>query len=238
MQKPQITYFPSTGRGAGEYGWLSTRYSFSFANWYAPDRMGFGALRVLNDDIIRAGGGFGMHGHRDMEIVTIVTGGTLRHTDNLGTDGLVTKGEVQVMSAGTGILHSEVNAGPDDLTLFQLWITPNKKNVTPRYDQKTYSVQDGETLLVGPMGHPNTLTIHQEAYISRITHAPTSSAAYTLKNEANGVYLFVIAGSITTHEHTASNRDAIGVRDILAIEYTTGPEGADILVIEVPVQET
>ncbi len=224
-------------RGRGDYGWLNTRYSFSFTNWYNKDRMGFGALRVLNDDRIAPGTGFGTHAHENMEIITIVTSGSVTHTDSMGNTGTVQGGEVQVMSAGTGVEHSEYNDSPDEeLALFQLWIQTREDNLSPRYEQKSF-VSDRpkeRTLLVSPDARDGSLRIQQDTFISTLTLSAGASHTYTCMQEGNGVYVFVRTGSVTIGTETIYERDALGVWD--TDEFTlTGEPGSEVLLIEVPV---
>ncbi len=234
MPPEQLTLHRAEDRGKGEYGWLSTRYSFSFADWYEPSRMGFGALRVLNDDTITEGSGFGMHGHANMEIITIVLEGALAHKDSMGETGVLVPGDVQVMSAGTGILHSEYNGGQGDLKLFQIWIAPDTERVTPRYDQRSIGLtQPGETLLVASMGDETTLTIHQDAYLSRLTLDAEHPLTYRLKKPGHGVYFFVITGPVTVAETRLDSRDAFGVEGVDTVSLSAKGE-ADVLAIEVP----
>jgi quercetin 2,3-dioxygenase len=138
-----FTHYPSSSRGQSEIGWLSARFTYSFANYYNPNRMGFGALRVINDDVIAAHSGFGMHGHENMEIITIVLEGALNHTDSMGNTGVIRSGDVQLMSAGTGVRHSEVNAGDIPVKSLQIWIFPHTQGVTPRYAQSSYTLSTG-----------------------------------------------------------------------------------------------
>lgn len=211
-------------RGRGEYGWLSTRYSFSFANWYEPTRMGFGRLRVINDDTIAPASGFPMHAHRDMEIITIVTKGILTHKDSLGNTGTVKTGEVQVMSAGTGVVHSEYNASATEpLELFQIWIQPKEQGEAPRYEQKTFT-KGKVDLAVGDKSH-----------ITRIAIEAGKTFNYTLHTKGNGVYVFVIDGRITLAGETLEKRDAIGLTDSEHIEIAAATP-ADVLCIEVPMR--
>lgn len=217
-------------RGVGEYGWLSTRYSFSFADWYDPTKMGFGALRVLNDDTIAPASGFGMHSHRDMEIITIVTSGAVTHEDDMGNKGTVPAGDVQVMSAGTGVTHAEHNRSPDEpLTLLQLWIEPRKKGGVPHYAQKSFDAN--ATLLVSPHGQEGSLSIGQDAFVSRV--AVPSAYRYTIQKTGNGVYLFVLTGEIVVDGVQVSTRDALGVTETDTIVITS-PAEATVLMIEVP----
>lgn len=233
----QKVLYKAGDRGAGEYGWLSTRYSFSFANWYDPERMGFGKLRVLNDDTIAPASGFPMHSHRDMEIITIVTEGTLTHQDNLGNKGEVRAGDVQVMSAGTGVTHSEYNASASDpLSLFQIWIEPEQSGGDARYAQASFHAprsRAGFVHLVGPLGTPKVLTIQQQAHIFRGFLRRDETHAYRVRHKGNGVFIFVIQGELETSSETLSMRDAIGISGETEILLST-PSSADVLIIETP----
>lgn len=230
--------FRADERGGGEYGWLSTRYSFSFADWYDPARMGFGALRVLNDDTVAPSSGFGMHAHQDMEIITIVTRGTVTHADSMGNQLEVPAGDVQVMSAGTGVRHAEENLSPDEpLTLFQIWITPEVRGRAPRYAQKSFGLTDlapGIVRLVGPDEAEGALSIGQNAYIHHVVIDGDHPASYALKNPAHGAYVFVLEGSAAVLGETLSQRDAIAITGEQEIHFSAG-EKARLLVIEVPV---
>lgn len=222
-------------RGKGEYGWLSTRYSFSFADWYDPSRMGFGALRVLNDDTIAPASGFPMHGHKDMEIITVVTQGSLTHHDNLGNVGHISEGEVQVMSAGTGIVHSEYNASPaNPLNLFQIWIQTGRPGAAPRYGETQRSEQEGGLIhLVGPEGGNAPATILQDASISKAIFVPDTSISYQLSGENRGVYVFVIDGTLVMDKEKLGPRDGMGATEATSIElHSVGKAAA--LIIEVP----
>ncbi len=225
-------------RGGGEYGWLTTRYSFSFAQWYEPRRMGFGALRVLNDDLIAPGGTFEMHGHKDFEIITIPLKGAVTHQDSLGNTGEVHAGEVQVMSAGTGIVHSEYNASASEpLELFQIWIEPRERGVIPRYEQKAFPpAEQGEwQCLVSDGSVPETLMIHQDARIMRASLAPHAVLEYARAYAASGIYLMVIEGRAEVAEVVLGPRDAIGIAGVERVALST-KTGAQVLLIEVPVQ--
>jgi hypothetical protein len=185
--------------------------------------MGFGVLRVINDDVIEPKSGFGMHPHRDMEIITIVTNGAVTHTDSIGNTGTVPSGDVQVMSAGTGIVHSEQNLSEKEpLTLFQIWITPREKNVEPRYEQKSFHTQTKQSLelLVSPDGSDGSLWIHQDAYISRAVFEENKQFEYTVKKKGNGVYMFVIDGAVDVEGETLKTRDAIGISETEKIELS------------------
>lgn len=221
-------------RGKGDYGWLKTSYSFSFADWYDPARMGFGALRVINDDTIAPAKGFGTHSHRDMEIVTIVLRGTVTHKDSMGNIGTVPAGDVQVMSAGTGVAHSEYNeSATEPLELFQIWIEPSSRGIPPRYEQKSFdfiNVEAGMTLLVGE----GALGINQDARISYAVLDKKHPLSYVIKN-GNGVYVFVIDGRPTVSGNQLSRRDALGVSDTDAVDITS-EDTAKMLLIDVPME--
>ncbi len=224
-----------TERGGGDYGWLRTRYSFSFADWKDPLRMNFGALRVLNDDHIAPHAGFGKHPHANMEIITIVTRGAITHEDSMGNRSVLSAGEIQVMSAGTGVVHSEENKGDEPLELFQIWIEPRTRNTTPRYEERAFPQKTTNTfdLLVSGDTNPDTLFIHQNAYISRGTFTAGAPFRYHIHNIHHGAYIFVVSGSIRIGETLLKARDACGV---WKEEYIQGEvvDHASILVIEVP----
>ena len=224
-------------RGRGDHEWLSTRYSFSFADWFEPARRGFGALRVLNDDTIAPASGFPMHSHRDMEIITIVTSGELTHKDSLGNIGVVRTDDVQVMSAGTGIVHSEYNASPiEPLTLFQIWIQTEKEGSVPRYNQKSFETtraKDGIVPIAGPTGGDYPLKIQQNAFISRAVVELNHPCDYPLHKEGNGVYIFVIEGTAEVAGERLNARDALGVSEVGVVPVTANSP-ATILIIEVP----
>ncbi|GAB4145452.1 MAG: pirin family protein [Patescibacteria group bacterium] len=236
-----VTFFPESERGKGEYGWLHTRYSFSFSRYYNPERMGFGALLVLNDDIIDGGGGFPTHSHRDMEIITIPFEGQLQHRDSTGGEGTITAGEVQVMSAGTGVAHSEFNASQvEHVSLFQIWIISEQEGVQPRYDQAKFNLEDFKNnfkLMVGPITKPDlsVLQIHQQAYLSRGQFNADQEVEYKLYDPNNCLYIMQIEGVSLIAGKTLNRRDAIGLQGVGADTITLQIKGnADILLIEVP----
>ncbi|XKT74892.1 MAG: pirin family protein [Patescibacteria group bacterium UBA2103] len=219
-------------RGAANLDWLKTRYSFSFANWFNPEKMGFGALRVINDDLIAPHSGFPMHGHKDMEIITIVKSGRITHSDNMGNKDIsISKGEIQVMSAGTGVLHAEMNDEDVPLSLFQIWIEPNTKNVAPRYDQKKIPTQENAiTQLIGSMESGAPLKIHQDAFIS--SFSGNKEISYKKEKPDHGVYVFAIKGKARVNGTALSGKDALG---ILGEEIIVMPEDyVEILFFEVP----
>lgn len=226
----------SEDRGKGSYGWLNTRYSFSFANWYDPTRMGFGALRVINDDSIAPHSGFDTHGHRDMEIITFIREGTLTHRDSMGNVGEIHAGEVQVMSAGTGVLHSEKNEGDTPVTLFQIWMMPKNAGVEPHYAQKSFETNANEIiLLVGPKDTDGALTINQDAYISRAVFDAEHPLTYTFKDHAHGVYIFVVEGTLSLLNETLEARDAMGIVGTAEVTLST-PTKAEVFIFEVPME--
>ena len=231
-----ITLHPADSRGKAELDWLSTRYSFSFAHWHDPSRMGFGKLRVLNNDTIAPQSGFPMHSHENMEIITIVTEGAVTHSDSMGnTDIQIKAGEVQIMSTGTGVTHAEYNAENTPLKLFQLWIEPSHLGGTPRYEQHAFSWQDstGITPLVGPINSDYPLHMQQDGYLSIANSKADPLQTYTLHNSAHGVYIFVIDGSVTIAGNTLNTRDAAALSDTEEISITHHTQST-LLLVEIP----
>lgn len=231
-------FHPADGRGHANHGWLNAKHSFSFAGFYDPDKVQFGALRVLNDDIIAEGMGFGKHPHDNMEIITIILDGALEHKDSMGHGEVIRPGEVQVMSAGTGIFHSEYNHNRDKkVNVLQTWIFPNKHNVKPRYDQKMFPAEERVNKvqpLVSPMDNDDPgLKIHQDAWISRTNPEAGKSIDYDIKREGNGAYIFVIDGKVQVDGQELNKRDALGISgfDKFTIEAT---EDSDVLIFDVP----
>ena len=227
----------SETRGHANHGWLNAKHSFSFASWYNPERIHFGALRVLNDDIVAPGMGFGKHPHDNMEIITIPLKGSLKHQDSMGFSEVIHAGEVQVMSAGTGIYHSEFNASQtEEINLFQIWIFPNKQNVEPRYDQINYDWNDCQNhflQLVSPNSSDQGTWIHQDAWIHIAEISESITLTYQLKNPKNGVYLMNIEGAFDVLGNELNNRDAIGIWNENEIGISARTKGK-ILAIEVP----
>lgn len=226
-------------RGHAQHGWLDAHHTFSFANYHDPARMHFGVLRVLNDDIIDGGGGFGMHPHDNMEIITIPIEGELEHKDSMGNVGVIRQNEVQVMSAGTGVYHSEYNKNSDKkINLLQIWIFPNKRNVTPRYDQITFDPKDRVNKLlqiVSPNANEKGLWIHQDAWFHLGNFDKDLSIDYTLKKKGNGIYLFVISGSVFVEDQLLNKRDGMGVWAIDKIKIKAETK-SEILIMEIPMQ--
>ena len=226
-------------RGLVSFGWLEAKYSFSFGNYYNPEKMNFGALRVLNDDTIAPAMGFGKHPHKNMEIITIVQSGALKHEDSMGNKGIIEAGDIQVMSAGSGIEHSEVNASSQNsLTLFQLWIHSQRQDVTPRYEQKKIApllTDNAFTTIVKPKQEAlkDDIWIHQQAYISIGNFSDQTQTSYGMQQSQNGVYIMVIEGSIAVADQTLQHRDAIGLWNTNSVDMTI-TKNSKVLVVEVP----
>lgn len=231
-------YHAADSRGDANHGWLKSKHTFSFANYHNPERMGFGALRVINDDFVIAGQGFGKHSHRDMEIISIPLSGKLGHGDNIGNNGIIETGEIQVMSAGTGITHSEMNADNHEAVSFlQIWVIPNKMNVEPRYQQ----IRMGELMkpnafnqILSPNSDDAGVWIHQDAWFSMGDFDKGVTETYQLKNPNNGVYIFVISGKVVVNGNTLSTRDGLGVWDTKNFTMDV-LDGAKVLLMEVPI---
>jgi len=228
----------ASSRGHANHGWLDSHHSFSFANYYNPDRMHFGVLRVLNDDRVDAGMGFGTHPHDNMEIISIPLEGDLEHKDSMGNTAVIKKGDIQVMSAGTGIYHSEYNKNKDKLTKFlQIWVYPNKKNVTPRYDQIALNEADRHNNLqqiLSPNANDEGVWIHQDAWFHLGKFDKDFTTDYKLKKSGNGIYAFVIKGDVNIGNIQLNERDALGIWDTSEIKIAANTQDAELLLIEVP----
>lgn len=226
-------------RGKADHGWLRANHTFSFAGYYNPERIHFGVLRVLNDDLVAGGMGFGMHPHDNMEIITIPLSGSLRHRDNMGNEGVITAGEVQVMSAGTGVLHSEMNAHlTEPVTLLQIWVFPSKKSVEPRYDQAAFdfSKENEWVQIVSPIGSEEPgLKINQNArfYVGRFKQGFEEN--YAVKSARHGIYVFVIEGMLTVNDQTLHTRDGYGVWDTDVVSVRSDQD-AFMLIMDIPMQ--
>jgi len=224
-------------RGYFDYGWLKTYHTFSFSNYYDPERVNFGMLRVLNDDTIEAGEGFGTHPHNDMEIVTIPLEGAVAHKDSTGGEGVIYPDEIQVMSAGTGIHHSEYNHLNDGTTkLLQLWIFPDKKGHEPRYNQKFFNSEERKNKLqfiVTPEKKGDNLWLNQDAYLALSDLEKSKSLNYKIHTKGNGVYLFLIDGNISVGDDKLFKRDGIGLWETEEISINAS-EDSRLLFIEVP----
>ncbi len=223
-------------RGYADLGWLQSFYSFSFADYYNPERMHFGVLRVLNDDTIKAETGFDLHPHRDMEIITILLEGILEHKDNLGTT-LIHKEDIQAISAGSGIWHSAYNKNKDKpLHLLQIWVMPNKKGVTPRNNLITLKKEDRKNNLqqiLSPNANDNGLWIHQNSWFFMGDLEKGKSVEYTMKSPENGLYVFIINGDLLINEQELNKRDGYGIWNISAIKLEA-IHNSEVLLMEVP----
>jgi redox-sensitive bicupin YhaK (pirin superfamily) len=231
-------YYKATDRGHANHGWLDAWHSFSFAGFQNPDKVHFGALRVLNDDMIIGGRGFGMHPHDNMEIVTIPLSGDLEHADSMGNKGAIGKGEVQVMSAGTGIHHSERNMNIDRaLRLLQIWVFPKLKDIKPRYDQKAFSVEGRKNqfqTIVSPLGSKDGgMGMNQDAWFSLTNLEQSKELNYTPKLATNGVYAFLIEGEAEVNGQILGRRDALGISETNEILIKANTD-SEILLIDVP----
>ncbi|MBO9729180.1 MAG: pirin family protein [Chitinophaga sp.] len=204
-------------RGYANHGWLNSHHTFSFANYYDPNRIHFGALRVLNDDVVKGGMGFGAHPHDNMEIVSIVLDGALEHRDNTGKQEVIRKHDVQIMSAGTGVIHSEFNASKtEDVSFLQIWVIPAERNVTPRYDQKTFDPASRENALqviISPDKSSDALWLHQDAWFSLGKFDAGKTLDIIPKAVGIGSYLFLLSGEIKIADEVLQTRDAIGLSD-------------------------
>lgn len=243
LPNPKTTYMEnsvlhlSNTRGDANHGWLHSKHSFSFANYYNPERMNFGALRVLNDDIVDGGMGFGSHPHENMEIISIPLQGDLEHKDSMGNTTVIKNGDIQIMSAGTGVTHSEYNKNSTEKVSFlQIWIIPNKKNITPRYDQITLDPKARENTfqqIVSPIADDEGVWIQQDAWLHIGKFDASKKETYTVKKEGNGVYIFVLKGKVKINDQELNTRDALGLWDTSTINMEM-LEKSDLLLIEVP----
>lgn len=224
-------------RGLANFGWLKSHHSFSFSSYYNPERMGFGALRVLNDDTVAPGMGFGTHPHDNMEIISIPLSGDLKHRDSMGNEAIIRQGDIQVMSAGTGITHSEMNANADrEVKFLQIWILPNQRNVQPRYDQRTLDpvkMNNRFLQVAGPAETEESVRIQQNAWLYMGQLEAGTALPYVLNHPDNGVYVFILEGACTINQQPLSRRDALGITGVssLTIESISN---ASVLMMEVP----
>lgn len=233
----QTVYHAAETRGNADHGWLKSRHTFSFADYYNPMRMNFGVLRVLNDDQVAGGGGFGTHPHNNMEIVSIPLSGDLAHKDSMGNSGIIRNGDIQVMSAGTGIAHSEMNANANTPVKFlQIWVMPNKRGVEPRYQQIRLDGLIGHNRFGQVLSpHPDDagVWIHQDAWFSLGHFDARAAAEYELKRAGNGVYIFVISGKVRVNGSILNERDGLGVWDAERLEVLADTD-AKVLLMDVP----
>jgi redox-sensitive bicupin YhaK (pirin superfamily) len=224
-------------RGHANHGWLDTNHTFSFAHYYNPERMNFGALRVLNDDFVEGGMGFGRHPHDNMEIISIPLYGDLEHKDSMGNVTVIKQNDVQIMSAGTGVYHSEYNKNKDrKVNFLQIWVFPKVRNIEPRYDQLSLRPEDRINRLqqiVSPLKEDQGVWINQDAWFHLGTLKKGFEASYTINKEGNGVYAFVIDGQVTINSQPLNKRDGFGVWDTDSIRISA-TDHAELLLMEVP----
>lgn len=226
-------------RGHVSHGWLDTYHSFSFASWQNPERVRFGVLRVLNDDVVAPDMGFGMHPHDNMEIVTIILRGELKHKDSMGSDGVIKENEIQVMSAGRGVTHSEFNSSEDeDVNLLQIWVFPDEKDIEPRYDQQSFAPEGKEnkllTLISPDKDSKESMWINQDAYFSIGKFDAGKEISYDVHTEGNRVYAFVIEGEIEIDGEKMGRRDAMGISETGKFDIKVLSDNTEVLLIEVP----
>lgn len=229
----------ANSRGHANHGWLDSYHTFSFANYYNPDRVHFGALRVLNDDRVAGGQGFGTHPHDNMEIISIPLAGALKHKDSSGNSFVIEKNDVQIMSAGTGIYHSEYNnSAVEEVNFLQIWVFPKKRNIAPRYEQITFRPElriNEWQLVVSPNENDGALWINQDAYFSMTTLQEGKSLTYRMHEKQNGMYLFLLNGSITADNMVLNKRDGLGIWETDEIEVSANST-SEILLMEVPME--
>lgn len=234
----QTVLHTADSRGDANHGWLHSKHSFSFASYYNPERVHFGVLRVLNDDFVEAGMGFGLHPHDNMEIISIPLEGDLEHQDSIGNQTVIKHGDIQVMSAGTGIKHSEYNKNKDKPVKFlQIWVIPNKKNVTPRYDQITLDPTDRINVLqqvLSPNPDDAGVWIHQDAWFHIGKFDKEHVANYQIKKAGNGMYAFVLYGAFEVAGQQLAERDALGITEFDQFELKALTQDAEILLMEIP----
>ncbi len=225
-------------RGHASFGWLNSYHTFSFGEYHDPSRVHFGTLRVLNDDTVAAGMGFGKHPHDNMEIVSIPLSGDLHHTDSTGRDKIIRQGDVQIMSAGSGIAHSEMNANKDkEVKFLQIWVFPKEKNIEPRYEQKSFTHEDrlNKIKTVVAPDDENAVWINQDAWFSLADLTNTTAIEYKIHKEGNGVYVFVLKGNVTVNDQVLETRDGLGVYETDKINIKADTD-VEILLIDIPMQ--
>lgn len=234
----KLLFHPASKRGIANHGWLKSAHSFSFANFYDPSKMGFGLLRVLNDDFVKGGMGFGTHPHDNMEIISIALEGELEHKDSMGNKAVIKPGEVQIMSAGTGIQHSEKNKNTNSPVKFlQIWVMPKLRNITPRYDQQFFDPKDRlnqlQTVVSPDYSDDKGVKINQDAWFSLGEFDQEQTVSYKTRKKGNGVYLFVLEGELEVAGQKLGKRDAIGISESDSFDITNS-SNSNILIIEVP----
>lgn len=234
------TLYKAKTRGHANHGWLNSFHTFSFADYRNADRMNFGAIRVLNDDTVAPGMGFGTHRHENMEIISIPLAGDLEHKDSMGNSTIIKNSDIQVLSAGTGISHSEYNHNKDkEVKFLQIWIIPNQQNVKPRYDQISLNIEDRKNKLqqiLSPNQDDEGVWIHQDAWFHLGTFDKDFKTNYHLKKEGNGVFIFVLNGNFTVNSEKLSDRDGYGLWDVDQFDIQADSQDAELLIMEVPMK--
>lgn len=235
----QTVFHPADSRGLANHGWLKSNHSFSFSNYYNPERMSFGTLRVLNDDYVAPGRGFGKHPHDNMEIISIPLSGDLKHEDSMGNTTVIREGDVQAMSAGTGIAHSEMNAsGTDPVEFLQIWVFPKRRNITPNYSQITLEAEALDNQLdqiLSPNADDRGVTVNQDAWFHLGKLSAGTTLDYKLKKAGNGIYAFLLEGEATVGGQALGKRDGLGVWETDKIDITANQD-AKLLLMEVPME--
>ncbi|NOS83926.1 MAG: pirin family protein [Ignavibacteria bacterium] len=235
----KTTLHKANSRGKADHGWLDSHHTFSFASYHDPERVRFGLLRVLNDDIVQPGEGFGTHPHDNMEIISIPLKGALAHKDSTGNEHVIKTGDVQIMSAGSGLYHSEYNASKkDEVNFLQIWIFPKERDIEPRYNQKSYNADERKNkfqLVVSPEKDIGSLWINQDAYFSLVNLEKGKDISYNINKKGNSVYLFLLEGSITSAGENLGKRDGLGIEDTNEVKISAN-ENSELLVIEVPMK--
>lgn len=236
----QTEYHAANTRGGAHHGWLKSKHTFSFADYYHPDRVGCGALKVINDDHVEGGMGFGEHSHRNMEIISIPLLGKLNHSDNMGNQGIIKTGDIQIMSAGSGVVHSEMNGDKEQPVKFlQIWVEPNKMNVTPRYQQVNLVelLQRNQfNQVLSPNPDDAGVWIHQNAWFSIGEFDRGVTTTYAIRGPLNGAYVFVISGSVVIKGHTLSGRDGLAISETKNVTMDV-LENAQVLVMDIPLYD-
>jgi redox-sensitive bicupin YhaK (pirin superfamily) len=234
-----VVFHPSDSRGFADHGWLQSRHTFSFANYYNPERMHFGALRVLNDDVVAPGMGFPAHPHRDMEIISIPLEGDLEHRDNMGNTAVIRQGDIQVMSAGTGIVHSEYNKNKDaEVRFLQIWVIPSKQNASPRYGQFSLNPADRKNRfqqIVSPDAEDEGLWINQQAWFHLADFDKDVTKQYRLKSKESGLYVFNLSGDLKVNDQVLHTRDGLGLWEIDEVQINA-LSSSRFLLMEVPMK--
>lgn len=236
----ELIFHAADSRGIADHGWLKSRHSFSFANYHDPERMNFGVLRVLNDDTVKGGMGFGQHPHDNMEIISIPLEGALEHRDSMGNVAVIRQNDIQVMSAGTGIFHSEYNKDPHEAVKFlQIWVFPNRRGVQPRYDQVSLDPADRHNRLqqvLSPDPEGEGVWIHQDAWFHMGRFDQGMELTFDVRKAGNGIYAFILQGGFTIEDRQLRDRDGLGIRNARSVRIKADTPDAEVLLMEVPME--